>query len=125
MRTKVEILGIENLQKKLEKLAAALPHRKQAESLAEAGELVAQEMRELAPVDTGRLRESIGVTVEDGLVSVGPTKPDAWYAHFLEFGTVEMAPRPFITPAFDHTQQQMEERIAKGISAEIRKSVAG
>lgn len=27
----------------------------------------------------------------------------AWYGHFLELGTVKMAPQPFLTPAFEES----------------------
>lgn len=57
--------------------------------------------RELAPVDTGRLRASI---VSSGLerdargafVRIGT---NVFYAGFVEFGTRYMAPQPYLRPA--------------------------
>jgi HK97 gp10 family phage protein len=53
--------------------------------------------RELVPFVTGRLHDSI--SVEDrGLAT--DVVADAPYAGFVEFGTVRMAPRPYMRPAF-------------------------
>lgn len=60
----------------------------------EHGEKWAQTMRDTAPVDTGRLRDSIR-QVEPGGISMG----DAFWWRFLEYGTVKMSPRPFVIPA--------------------------
>lgn len=52
-----------------------------------------------APVDTGFLRNSIGVDHPEPLEAViGPT---AEYAPYLEFGTSRMAPHAFMGPALD------------------------
>ena len=42
------------------------------------------EMQVRVPVDTGRLRESLGVRVESDRVIIGPDTP---YAGYVEFGT--------------------------------------
>lgn len=55
------------------------------------------EMKDFAPVDTGRLRGSIKVRAVQGrdprieVITVG-------YGFFVENGTVKMAPQPFILP---------------------------
>lgn len=36
---------------------------------------------------------------------------DAFYGKFLEFGTVKMAPRPFLRPAFENTKLQAIEKM--------------
>jgi HK97 gp10 family phage protein len=56
---------------------------------------VADEMRSLAPVDTGALRASIQIT-DDG-VAVGVP-----YAAFVEYGTSDTAPQPFAGPAVNN-----------------------
>jgi HK97 gp10 family phage protein len=55
-------------------------------------EKVADEMRRNAPVDTGKLRDSIQTT-HDG-VEVGVP-----YAGFVEYGTSDTAAHPFAAPA--------------------------
>lgn len=60
-----------------------------------------------APVDTGALRNSINSSFTGtGLGSdfVGECGPEVYYGVFVELGTVKMAPRPFLGPAFDEVE---------------------
>lgn len=52
--------------------------------LASTGEEIAAEMRNRAPVKTGRLVSSIQIWVVPGKVTIGP---NVFYAAFVEFGT--------------------------------------
>ena len=63
--------------------------------------------KQLAPVDTGATRDSIGADIEgDGRYAsmsavIGPTTE---HAPVVEFGSVDTAPQPFMGPALDqHT----------------------
>lgn len=64
--------------------------------------------KQLAPVDTGALRASIGTDFEgDGRHSsmsaeIGPT---VHYAPHLEYGTARAAPQPFLLPAANRHEQ--------------------
>lgn len=64
------------------------------------GHDVVADAQAIVPVDTGLLKNSIGVDFDpDGLgFEAGPT---ASYAAFVEWGTSRMAPQPYMTPAFD------------------------
>ena len=50
---------------------------------------------------------------------------DAWYAHFVEFGTSKMAARPFMRPAFEAKKsaavQAIERYLQKRIPEEVDK----
>jgi len=92
-------------------------------------------MRDRAPVGpTGNLKASIG--------QVGVRSPDkskltrtvgalkgagkkGFHAHLIEFGTVKMAARPFIRPAFDQTKGEalkvMGKELGKGVEKAARK----
>lgn len=59
---------------------------------------VAQRMRSLVRVDTGRLRQAIEVSSR-GLSGRVLINPSGFYWPFLEYGTVRMAARPFVRPA--------------------------
>lgn len=63
------------------------------------------------PVDTGYLKSTIGVSmgVDDLIAVVGAS---ANYAHFVEYGTAKMAPRPFLGPAFEAVRPAFEADIA-------------
>jgi len=64
----------------------------------EAAEEMAEVARQNAPVDTGELRDSIHVE-DEGEGSRVVVGTDHWI--FPEFGTVDMAPEPYMRPAVD------------------------
>jgi HK97 gp10 family phage protein len=53
---------------------------------------------------------------------VGPTAREGWYGHFVEFGTRNMAARPFMRPAWDSEQQTVLEIIKVELRNEIMKT---
>ena len=71
-------------------------------ALAKLGVRVTTRAKQLAPVDTGRLRSSIAMEIGtdngDVVVRVGT---NVHYAPYLEFGTRRMTARPFMRPALD------------------------
>lgn len=77
--------------------------------LAEAGEMVKGAARGLAPVDTGRLRNSINSTVEGNTAIVGT---NVEYAIYQEFGTYKMAAQPFMMPALEACRDSIAQIIA-------------
>lgn len=67
---------------------------------------VERRAKQLAPVDTGRLRSSIEHDVgRDSRGLVARIGTDVTYAIYLEFGTRRMTPRPFLRPALQAAQQ--------------------
>lgn len=74
---------------------------------------------------TGLLMRSIDYSIDKrrGQAKVGIVAGPAFYGHFLEFGTVRMAARPFMTPAVEAERGPHEQRmIASG--RQIEKDVA-
>ncbi len=62
--------------------------------------------KQLAPVDTGRLRSSVEYEVgRDSRGLVARIGTDVHYAIYLEFGTRRMTPRAFLRPALDAARQ--------------------
>jgi HK97 gp10 family phage protein len=80
--------------------------------IADAAENVASTARSLAPSDTGATRASISVEMAaDGMdASIGPT---TYYARFIEYGTVHMAPQPFMGPALDAVRPRLVEMLSR------------
>lgn len=64
----------------------------------------------LAPVDTGNLKNSIGVDfdADEFGFEAGPT---AEYGAYVELGTSRMAPQPYLLPAFDRASEQFVKAI--------------
>lgn len=85
--------------------------------------------RELAPVDTGFLREHIRLRFsEDGLIyEVGFLEEDfreaglPFYAIFTEWGTRFMAPRPCVFPARDAIAPEFRSALGANIRGALRR----
>lgn len=71
---------------------------------------------------TGNLSKSISAKYDKGGFGavVGPTRPKGSHAHFLEFGTVKMAPRPFITPAAEEQRPKYLDDVRKAVRGAIK-----
>lgn len=66
-----------------------------------------------APVDTGFLRSSIGVTFQGNqYVTRFTVAPTADYAGYVEFGTSRMPPRPYMQPALDRNLPRLQVALA-------------
>lgn len=67
--------------------------------------------RQLAPVDTGFLRNSIEVLKTGDLSAV--VFVGAEYGVYVEFGTRRMRAQPFFTPAADEARRYFENEMRK------------
>lgn len=134
MRNSVQIDGFEKLDRKMRKLADAATARVKQRALDAGGEIIAGEARALVPVDSGQLRESIAVgeravgfaasrSGDDLAVFVGPHSRDGFYGQFLEFGTVNMAARPWLRPAYDNSEGEVRSVMADILRGAVRDSV--
>lgn len=72
-------------------------------------ESVAQ-MKTLAPVNTGALRDSIGVEENGNTVTIGASTE---YAPFVELGTENTDPNPFVRPTVDSIDAIIKRAIEK------------
>lgn len=70
--------------------------------------------QQLAPVDTGFLRSSIGVEVTSspGGAVTAVIAPTADYAAYVEYGTSVAPPQPFMGPAFDRHLPRLQAALA-------------
>lgn len=98
MRVTVDVQGLSEFQGTLEQasnrvegLAGQVVRKTAADVQADA--------QSRAPVDTGALRSSIGVTSRGALSAT--VSPSVNYSHYVEFGTSRMAPQPYLFPALD------------------------
>lgn len=75
----------------------------------------------LAPVDTGRLRQSIvSEFINSGSKFQGKVSTSLEYAIYVEFGTSRQGAQPFMTPAFNANKSELIEKL-KRIIEEVSK----
>lgn len=67
--------------------------------------------KQVVPVDTGNLRNSIHTTMEGELTAKVGTH--VGYAAYVEFGTRWMAPRPYLIPAVERIRPHLVDRLKK------------
>lgn len=87
-----------------------------AEELNSGAESAVSLAKQLAPVDTGNMRDSIEQTERasaDNLRSVMESPAD--YSAFVEYGTVNMDAQPFFTPAFESARRQVNNGLLRAL----------
>ena len=92
----------------LQKLEAGI-----AERLEDSGDAIIDSSKSTTPVRTGKLLSSIEKSgVSDNSIAVGT---DVEYAKYVEFGTVKMAPKYFLTKAFQQSIPAIQNIFKKEI----------
>lgn len=100
--------GAESISAAAERIQAALPA-----ALLAGAEAVAESARGMCPVDTGRLRGSIGASQSgDGAVAYAGED----YAVYVEFGTYKTAAQPFLMPALSAAEGAVMSAVTGGLS---------
>lgn len=67
--------------------------------------------KQVVPVRTGNLKNSIQTTMESDLTAVVETAVE--YAPYVELGTRRMAPRPFLGPAAEAVKPSFEAAVTE------------
>lgn len=91
---KVDVTITDNSEQVLQAMKEALDRALEAIGFTAEGHA-----KELCPVDTGRLRNSITHVTEDEAVYIGT---NVEYAPYIELGTSRMKARPFLRPAAEN-----------------------
>ncbi len=73
--------------------------------------------KNLAPVDTGNLRNSITHEVEKKEARVGT---NVEYAPFIELGTVKMAAQPYLNPALEQNKGNIKKIFADALKEAVK-----
>ena len=134
----VQITGLKELRAMSEKVAPKVAMRLARNSVHKTAGQVRNAMRKRAPRDDGTLRKAIhtkrrrgtpDTVVSDVRIAHGNTvKRDAWYWHFIEFGTVKTAAKPFIRPTVDEFEQQIpgifRDEFGKQLERQLAKEAA-
>jgi len=140
----MSIQGLDSLLRKLDQLGG---NSKQAlkKGVGKATKQVQGDAKELCPVDTGSLRNSIQSSVEEKSGSViGKVGTNMEYAMYVEFGTGQgginadieakkeidlfyredwtgMAPQPYLYPALKQNEERVKKIVKDELIQEIRK----
>jgi HK97 gp10 family phage protein len=73
--------------------------------------------KQLSPVDTGRLKQSLGaVPLSSSRIRVGTAVE---YGKYVEYGTVNSAAQPFLTPAMAQAPATFEKRLKDALAQEF------
>lgn len=75
------------------------------------------------PVDTSRLKGSIGTNQAGNIIEVGAgvrEGSEIEYAHFVEFGTRNMAAQPYLQPAVETVRAKYPDMIIEDVRSEMR-----
>lgn len=81
-------------------------------ALREVGERVVGYATDIVPVRTGNLRSSIAYDADDSQVIIGSDVP---YASYVEEGTRNMRPRPYLRPAIVNHLDEYREIIRRAM----------
>jgi len=138
------VTGLDALHRRFaavpDKIVAAV-----ADQLEKEAAKVVSDMKNISPMLTGALRDSIGWTWGDapkGSMTIGTVRgreyekiaitiyagtrdkslgsADAFYARFQEFGTVKMAANPFFFPAWRANKSRVRGNIKRAVSRAIK-----
>jgi HK97 gp10 family phage protein len=122
VRTSVRIEGMPALRKALLQVSQEGRKTVQREVL-RATLAVQRRAKQLCPVDTGRLRNSIAVELEEGGMN-GAVGTNVKYAPFVEFGTSRMPAQPYLLPAFEEERAVFIERLKRELGEAFVKASA-
>ena len=127
-------IKMKDVMKKLNKLPEKVQKRVITGAVRASAKPIVQEAKRLAPVKTGNLKKSIGITKirskskTEVVFAVSPRKTakyDGFYGRFVEFGTRKMSPKPFLRPAYekmsDECLRAFREYMIKRIDKELAK----
>ena len=83
------------------------------EIIAVGAERVCENAKAMCPVDTGALRESIHTECEGNRAEISAGTD---YSAYVEFGTVFMAPQPYLVPALIDSSASVLDAMAQAIT---------
>lgn len=112
-----DIKGLDSCLKKLQKLTD-INNPDSFEYLANKAEKSA---KSLVPVSSGKLKDSIKSKVEsDGTNTNVKLSSNASHASYIEYGTSKMPARPFLRPAMEQIENEIEEVLKSNIEKVVK-----
>ncbi|GAA0358961.1 HK97 gp10 family phage protein [Streptomyces turgidiscabies] len=120
-RARVEVIGLDRLERRLRELPRQLKEAARAE-IENSGSLMVGDVRRNVRVDSGNLRASIDAAYQKDRmqVEVGWRDQDDLYALFHERGTRRTPANPTLIPALERAGQQFVQRLKDEVRRQIR-----
>ena len=139
----VKVEGLSDLGARMKGLSEDMNKRIARAATAAGAVVIRGAAQQKVAVDTGNLKKNIIVkripageaqltsehivTVRQGKLTAkqkGSGLQDAFYGRFVEYGTVKMAARPFLRPAYDENKERAVQAIKDRIAARLKKAGA-
>lgn len=132
----MKIEGLRELGMALKEFDSRVQKRIARSATAAGARVIAKEARQRVPVDSGTVKKNIRTAnlkpkqpgIQETAVGVrvnGKTKDSAYYWRYIEMGTIHMAPKPFLRPAFEakklEAADKIKEQLGKRLEAEAKK----
>jgi HK97 gp10 family phage protein len=120
-RARVEVIGLDRLERRLAELVPELKEAAQA-AVKDAGQAMKADVQRGVRRDTNNLHDSVEDTYQkDGLqVSVGWRDQDDLYAVFHERGTRRLPANPTLIPALEREGAQLVARLKDEVRRHLR-----
>lgn len=120
MARNVQIKGLRELERKLQRMPRELESEAEAATKQEAEE-VYEDMRSRVPTSSGALRGALGRRQEGPLsMEVGVLGARrAWWGALVEFGTSQRPARPFAEPSAREAERRYPRRMARFLNRRL------
>jgi HK97 gp10 family phage protein len=121
----VNVFGTKAIESAFKALPARVQNQLVRKGMTEAGRIVRDAARELAPVDTGELKKSIKARRPKGAKRGEirrEVRADAPYAHIIEKGRKGAKAEPFLAPALEAKQSEVLQAIADSVRDGVREA---
>lgn len=128
LETEIKMTGFDELEKVLKALPGELAKRDLNTSLRKGANHMRDAAQAKVPIDEGDLKDSLKVqkqkadNSEEVKLTLSPSKPKGFHAHFVEFGTVKNPAQPFMRPAFDETKGEATKIIIDYLANKVTKT---
>lgn len=137
MDVSLDIIGLDALGDDFLALSRSLQNKVSRQAVLAGARVARDGVRESAPVRTGKLKRGVvaavarrsdtpGEVTAGVKVSAPRSEKDApFYWRFIELGTVNMPPAPFIRPAWDARLSRIEGAVINKLAEGIDKAITG
>ena len=133
VRLKLEWKGVDALMRHLEKTMPDAFDQSMTDAMEETAQLGKERARELVPVDTGALKNSIRVerfATPAGYITYTGIRAGGYirnprtnklvdYASYVEYGTSRQRPQPYLRPAVEYAMKRLPDLFWRKLSRRV------